>query len=101
MSSRGSATGAANAAPVGGIHVEHDRRTFLKKSATVAWATPLILTLGATRAGAQAASCLPTGTGCGIFFNDPINGPSCAASPVAGLFCCTACVPVGGICRCA
>jgi hypothetical protein len=80
--------------------VEHDRRTFLKRAGTVAWATPLIVTLGASRAGAQAASCLPSGTGCGIFFED-INGPSCAASPVGGLFCCTACVPDGGLCRCA
>jgi hypothetical protein len=61
----------------------------------------LIVTLGARQAGAQAASCLPSGAGCGIFFEDPENGPMCAASPVGGLFCCTGCIPVSGICRCA
>lgn len=43
-----------------------DRRQFLKKAATVAWATPLVLTVGASRAGAQGVSCLPSLTICGI-----------------------------------
>ena len=79
--------------------MEHDRRTFLKRAGTVAWATPLIVTLGASRAAAQ-ASCLPSGSGCGIYFED-MNGPGCAASSVGNLLCCTACVPVSGACVCA
>ena len=39
-----------------------DRRRFLKGAAVVAWATPTILTLSASRAGAS--SCLPHGTLC-------------------------------------
>lgn len=39
-----------------------ERRRFLKAAATVAWATPAILTLTANRAGAQ--SCVPQGAPC-------------------------------------
>lgn len=45
---------------------EFDRRRFLKRAGTAAWATPFVLTLSASRAGAQAASCLPNGSQCGV-----------------------------------
>jgi hypothetical protein len=35
---------------------EQDRRKFLKQAATVAWATPLILTLGASAAHGQVSA---------------------------------------------
>lgn len=43
-----------------------ERRRFLKAAATVAWATPAILTLAANRAGAQ--SCVPHGASCDACF---------------------------------
>ena len=43
-------------------HEGMERRRFLKAAATVAWATPAILTLTANRAGAQ--SCVPQGAPC-------------------------------------
>lgn len=49
-----------------------ERRRFLKAAATVAWASPLILTMTASRAGAQ--SCIP-------------RGATCSACP-GGLNCC-------------
>lgn len=74
----------------------HDRRKFLKQAATAAWATPLVLTLTASRVGAQGVSCLPSLTICGI----PDNGGCDTTGFVA---CCPgmSCVQVvGGLCRC-
>ena len=74
-------------------HTE-DRRAFLKKSATVAWATPLLLTLSAGRAGAQ--SCAPANTPCGVW-----NGSTCTGLAV---ICCDECNPtaldMGSPCEC-
>jgi hypothetical protein len=62
-----------------------ERRRFLKGAATVAWATPLILTMTAHQAGAQAMSCLP-------------NGGVCDACQ--GMPCCDADLPDDGGCCC-
>jgi hypothetical protein len=67
-------------------HAEN-RREFLKKAGTVAWATPLILTLGARTAGAQAISCAPAGTGCGTW-STPLN----QCLPLGAVLCCNDCV---------
>lgn len=59
-----------------------ERRRFLQSSLTVAWATPLILTLTASRAGA--ATCTPT--------NMPCSGCGTPCCPVPGdtaLCCCS------------
>src|SRR3712207_7698793 len=45
-------------------HEGMERRRFLRAAATVAWATPAILTLTANRAGAQ--SCVPQGASCDV-----------------------------------
>ena len=63
-----------------------DRREFLKRAGAVAWATPLILTLAADRAGAQVLSCAPVGSGCGTW-STPLN----ACIPI-GTVCCNDCV---------
>jgi hypothetical protein len=77
-------------------HVE-DRRKFLKTAASAAWATPLVLTLGASRAGAQALSCLPSLTICGV-----PDGGGCETTGFVA--CCGgfSCVQVTqlNICRC-
>ena len=62
-----------------------ERRRFLKGAATVAWATPLILTMTAHQAGAQGMSCLP-------------NGGPCDACQ--GMVCCDADPPDDGGCCC-
>ena len=59
---------------------EIERRRFLKGAATVAWATPLILTMSAHTAGAQAMSCIPEGSACS----------ACAGMPCCGAKCCCA-----------
>lgn len=67
-------------------HYDEGRRRFLKQAATVAWATPMILTMMAPSAAAQ-TSCIPAGSACG---ND-VNGvcvPSHTLQP-----CCGVCVP--------
>ena len=73
-----------------------DRRAFLRRTATVAWATPLLLTLSAGRVGAQAPSCAPGGTPCGVW-----NGTNCTGIAV---ICCEECNPtaldVGSPCEC-
>lgn len=73
-----------------------ERRRFLKAAATVAWATPAILTLAANRAGAQ--SCIPQGASC-----DACIGVNCCLAPGNSLPCCcsdandvTTCA---GVCR--
>lgn len=74
-----------------------ERRRFLKGAATVAWATPLILTMTAHQAGAQAMSCLPNSGPC-----DACTGmPCCDADPPddGGCCCSDALVPgCGGVC---
>jgi anaerobic selenocysteine-containing dehydrogenase len=76
-------------------HTE-DRREFLRRGATVAWATPLLLTLPASRAGAQAPSCAPDGTPCGSW-----TGSTCTGIATA---CCNECNPtvleIGAPCQC-
>ena len=73
-----------------------ERRRFLKGAATVAWATPAILTLTANRAGAQ--SCIPQGSPC-----DACVGVNCCIAGSDPLPCCcsdandtTTCA---GVCR--
>lgn len=58
-----------------------ERRRFLKAAATVAWATPAILTLTANRAGAQ--SCVPQGAPC-----DACIGINCCITAGDPLPCC-------------
>lgn len=73
---------------------KEDRREFLRRSATVAWATPLLLTLPAR--GAAAQSCAPDGTPCGEW-----NGSTCTGVSV---LCCNECNPTaldaGSPCEC-
>ena len=58
-----------------------ERRRFLRAAATVAWATPAILTLTANRAGAQ--SCVPQGAPC-----DACIGVNCCIAGSDPLPCC-------------
>ena len=72
-----------------------DRREFLKKAGTVAWATPFILTLASSRANAQ--SCAPAGSPCGTFV-PALN--QCV--PTNAVICCGSCEPVNDdFCFCA
>lgn len=64
-----------------------DRRRFLKRAGTVAWATPLILTMAGGTARGQAFSCAPPSTQCGVYV--AING-SCIIEEV----CCNDCLPL-------
>lgn len=70
---------------------DHDqsRRDFLRQAATVAWATPFILTMAAPSAHAQ-GSCAPAGTGCGAW-NSGLGVCLPLAPPVV---CCGDCVHV-------
>ena len=75
-------------------HAELDRRRFLKQASTVAWATPLVLTLTASRAGAQAISCIPTGLACGVWdgstcvdLSDPPCCGDCVFTLQSDFFC--------------
>src|SRR5918999_989320 len=74
-----------------------ERRRFLKGAATVAWATPMILTMTAHQAGAQAMSCIPNNTPC-----DACQGmPCCDEDPPddGGCCCSDANAPeCGGVC---
>lgn len=74
-----------------------ERRRFLKGAMTVAWATPLVLTMTARQAGAQAMSCIPNGAPC-----DACTGMNCcdASGPADGGCCCSdPNVPeCGGVC---
>lgn len=69
-----------------------ERRRFLKAAATVAWATPAILTLTANRAGAQ--SCIPQGAPC-----DACIGINCCIAGTDPLPCC--CSDIDDITTCA
>jgi hypothetical protein len=62
------------------------RREFLKQAGTVAWATPLIMTLTAGPASAQ-VSCAPTGQVCG-FWSTPLS--ACIPDPSLAV-CCSDC----------
>ncbi len=70
---------------------EFDRRLFLKRSATVVWATPAILTLMATSAAAShtpPAGCTATGAMCGTVV---LSGTQLACANLvmpAALTCC-------------
>ena len=65
---------------------EQDRRTFLRRAGTVAWSTPLILTLASSRAGAQ--SCSPAGTACGTW-NSTVE--VCLPLGQTPVICCNGC----------
>lgn len=43
-----------------------DRRRFIRDAATVAWATPVLLTVMSSPAGAQAVSCIPKNSPCSL-----------------------------------
>jgi hypothetical protein len=63
-----------------------ERRRFLRQAATVAWATPTILTLMSSRAGAQVGPVQPCGRdlGGGNCENDPPCAsplPQCQTDP--------------------
>lgn len=74
-----------------------ERRSFLKGAMTVAWATPLVLTMTARQAGAQALSCIPNGAPC-----DACEGMNCcdASGPADGGCCCSDAnsLDCGGVC---
>lgn len=72
----------------------YDRRRFLKGAATVAWATPLVMTLPARRAGAQAVSCIPQGVSCANYVVITGVGPACIPPQGQTATCCEgACLP--------
>ncbi|HEY7873541.1 MAG TPA: hypothetical protein VIG64_00300 [Actinomycetota bacterium] len=67
-------------------HAEN-RRDFLRRAGTVAWAAPLILTLTAGRAAAQ-VSCAPAATQCGTW-----STPLDMCIPLGNaVICCNDCV---------
>ena len=74
--------------------MDHGRREFLKKAATVGWATPLIITLGATAAHGQVSP-----GACTVIAGRP-DGCPCFTSEQCASGCC--CSPFGsgdpGIC---
>lgn len=72
-------------------HAELDRRRFLKHAGTVAWATPLIVTMAAGRAGAQAFSCAGPNplVFCGSYDEDL---GQCVGTPAFP--CCVGCTPL-------
>jgi hypothetical protein len=78
-----------------------DRRRFIKSAATVAWATPLILTMTAGRASAQTLPSLfpcvnsPSGTGCPCSVSaDCTSGCCCGGGPFS-----LACAPDQATCE--
>lgn len=74
-----------------------DRRRFLKGAATVAWATPLILTVGASAANAQLP--VPSPGQCLGATNRPEGCPCTTASQCADGCCCgTGVGNPGGLC---
>ena len=68
-----------------------DRRKFIKGAATVAWATPLVLTVGATSAHAQ----VPSPPNCLGATGRPQGCPCTTSSNCAGGCCCSAGGPIG------
>jgi hypothetical protein len=85
---------------------ELDRRRFLRRAATVAWATPLVLTLGASAAQAQVSpgACLgATGRpdGCPCFATSQCAGGCCCGAPGAQAGGCSTfvtCNDLGAVC---
>ncbi len=80
-----------------------DRRLFLKRGATIAWAAPTILTLMATSAAAShGPTCIHTGDQCGFFDTTtstcipPGGGEVCCA----GLTCTATGTTQGAPCTC-
>src|SRR3712207_3148756 len=61
-----------------------ERRRFIRNAATIAWAAPVILTLGASAAQAQAVSCVAAGEACGVGSPTPTR-PCC---DTGGAYCC-------------
>lgn len=70
-----------------------DRRRFIKGAATVAWATPLILTLGARSASGQVDPPGPSPGECITDTGRPEGCPCTASSQCEDGCCCS--VPVG------
>ena len=66
------------------------RRDFLRQAATVAWATPFILTMAAPSAHAQPVSCAPAGSPCGTYVEEL---DVCA--PTNAVICCGECTYPG------
>lgn len=73
-----------------------DRRRFIKGAATVAWATPLILTLGASAANAQNLP-VPSPAACIPAANKP-EGCPCSSSAQCADGCCCGPGAGGGLC---
>jgi hypothetical protein len=65
-----------------------DRRRFLRRAGAVAWSTPLIVTVLASRAGAQ--TCLPTSSACST-----TSPPACCLPDI----CCPTGTPQAGFCK--
>jgi hypothetical protein len=60
-----------------GLQEVEDRRRFLRRAGTVAWSTPIIMTLMAESAAASHLSgCIHQGNECGI-----VSGGSCVDDP--------------------
>jgi hypothetical protein len=76
-----------------------ERRLFLKRAGTVAWAAPLILTVAANRASAVTLPCTPNAGPCTATAEccpgscccstDPINNVGGLCAPIAGANNCT------------
>lgn len=83
----------------------HDasRRDFLRQAGTVAWATPLILTMAANPARAQ-VSCSPAGTACGTWSETLQTCLPLADDNPPAVICCGDCVqgsgPQSSFCYC-
>jgi hypothetical protein len=85
-----------------------DRRRFLRGAATVAWATPLILTVSASSAAAVTVPCTPNGVACGDIPTTCCAGNCCCTSQdfpagvcapiLAGNTCGVAATPAEGTC---
>lgn len=78
-----------------------DRRRFIKRAATVGWATPVILTMLATSAAASNHDCIATGSQCGTDnlaggCNDVPPGSGSTTNCCAGM----SCVPSGDLVTC-
>lgn len=69
-----------------------DRRRFLRRAGAVAWSTPVIMTVLASRAGAQ-GTCLANGSTCST-----TSAPFCCTTPIQ-LTCCPTGTTRQGTCR--
>lgn len=81
-----------------------ERRKFIKGAATVAWASPLILTMAAKPAGAQEMSCIAVGMLCDACVGlpccdeDGIPDGGCCCSPLEVDVCDGVCVGADAQC---